>query len=134
MTHPTSDLIRAYYAAFNRHDTAAMEAMLHDDVEHHVNEGGIRRGREQFAAFNRHMADSYRENLTDIAVMVNEDGSRAAAEFVVNGIYLKTDPGLPEARGQSYVLPAGAFFAIREGKIARVTTYYNLAEWVRQVS
>ena len=66
--------------------------------------------------------------------MTNPDGTRAAAEFIVNGTYLKTDPGLPEARGQSYRLPAGAFFTIRDGQIARVTTYYNLAEWVRQVS
>lgn len=127
-------LIGAYYDAFNRADTAAMEAALHDDFEHHVNEGDIRKGKAAFAAFNRHMTESYRENLTDIVVMTNPDGTRAAAEFIVNGTYLKTDPGLPEARGQSYRLPAGAFFTIRDGQIARVTTYYNLAEWVRQVS
>ncbi|MNP85710.1 hypothetical protein D3C76_1855680 [compost metagenome] len=53
---------------------------------------------------------------------------------MVNGAYLRTDEGLPEAKGQTYVLPAGAFFSIRDGKIARVTTYYNLADWTRQVS
>ena len=52
----------------------------------------------------------------------------------MNGTYLATDEGLPEAKGQTYVLPAGSFFTIRDGKIARVTTYYNLAEWMRQVS
>ena len=50
------------------------------------------------------------------------------------GKNLRTDAGLPEARGQRYVLPAGAFFAIRDGRITRVTTYYNLADWIRQVS
>ena len=39
-----------------------------------------------------------------------------------------------EARGQSYRLPAGAFFAIKNGQIAQVTTYYNLADWIRQIS
>lgn len=130
----TKQLIAAYYDAFNRGEPEAMEAMLHDEFEHHVNEGGIRRGKEGFAAFNRHMSETYRENLTDMVIFANEDGSRASAEFVVNGTYLKTDPGLPEARGQSYRLPAGTFFAIRDGKIARVTTYYNLADWIRQVS
>ena len=62
------------------------------------------------------------------------DGTRAAAEFVIHGEYLKTDPGLPEAAGQTYVLPVGAFFEVRGGKIARVTNYYNLAEWTRQVN
>ena len=42
--------------------------------------------------------------------------------------------GLPEAKGQTYILPAGAFFDLRDGKVARVTTFYNLADWVRQVS
>lgn len=130
----TRALIEAYYAAFNKGDTAAMEAALHDEFEHHVNEGKVRRGKDAFIAFNRHMTESYKEDLTDIVVMASEDGTRAAAEFVVNGTYLKTDPGLPEARGQSYRLPAGAFFTIRDGRIARVTTYYNLQEWIRQVS
>ncbi len=57
-----------------------------------------------------------------------------AAEFIVHGNYLKTDPGLPEAKGQTYILPAGAFFDIRDGKIARVTTFYNLNDWIAQVS
>ncbi|AZY92479.1 isopropylmalate/homocitrate/citramalate synthase [Paracoccus sp. S4493] len=126
-------LIAAYYDAFNAGRTDDMLALLHDDVEHHVNEGKIRRGRALFAEFNAHMTESYRENLTDMVIMANEAGDRAAAEFVVNGTYLKTDPGLPEARGQTYRLPAGAFFTIRDGRIARVTTYYNLADWMAQV-
>lgn len=126
-------LIAAYYDAFNAGRTDDMLALLHDDVEHHVNEGKIRRGRALFAEFNAHMTESYRENLTDMVIMATEAGDRAAAEFVVNGTYLKTDPGLPEARGQTYRLPAGAFFTIRDGRIARVTTYYNLADWMAQV-
>ena len=129
----TKSLIAAYYDAFNAGRTDDMLALLHDDVEHHVNEGKIRRGRALFAEFNAHMTESYRENLTDMVIMANEAGDRAAAEFVVNGTYLKTDPGLPEARGQTYRLPAGAFFTIRDGRIARVTTYYNLADWMAQV-
>ncbi len=76
----------------------------------------------------------YDENLTDIAIMTSPDGTRAAAEFIVNGVYKKTDGDLPEARGQTYKLPAGAFFEVRNGLIDRVTTYYNLKEWMRQVS
>lgn len=127
------DLITAYYQAFNEGRTDDMLAMLADDVEHHVNEGPVRKGKELFAQFNAHMTDTYRENLTDMVIFANQAGDRAAAEFVVNGTYLKTDEGLPPAQGQTYRLPAGAFFDIRDGKIARVTTYYNLAEWTRQV-
>ncbi|MGR3197286.1 MAG: ketosteroid isomerase-related protein [Paracoccus sp. (in: a-proteobacteria)] len=130
----TKALIAAYYEAFNAGDTAGMLEFLHPEVEHHVNEGKVRKGRDLFAEFNRHMTESYKEELTDIVVFANEAGDRAAAEFVVNGTYLKTDEGLPEARGQTYILPAGAFFTIRDGLIARVTTYYNLVDWTAQVS
>lgn len=130
----TKAVIEAYFAAFNKGDTEAMLALLDTDIEHHVNEGGIRRGKLAFAEFCAHMNHAYKETLTDIVAFSNEDGTRGAAEFVVNGQYLKTDPGLPEARGQKYVLPAGSFFSLRDGRITRVTTYYNLQDWIRQVS
>ena len=111
----TKTLIAAYFEAFNAGQTDRMLDLLHDEVEHHVNEGQIRRGKDLFAQFNAHMARCYKENLTDIVVFASEDGDRAAAEFVVNGSYLETDEGLPEANGQTYRLPAGSFFTIRDG-------------------
>lgn len=130
----SKDLIARYYAAFNAGDAPGMLDCVTDDVEHRVNEGGIRRGREKFAEFCSHMGVSYREDLRDIEIFSNGDGSRAAAEFTVHGTYLQTDPGLPEAKGQTYILPAGAFFDVRGGKIARVTVFYNLNDWIAQVS
>lgn len=126
--------LAAYYAAFNAGDPAGMLALVTDDVEHRVNEGGIRRGREKFAEFCAHMGVSYREQLQDLMIFTSPDGRRGAAEFTVHGEYLKTDPGLPEARGQRYVLPAGAFFDLADGKITRITTFYNLSDWVAMVS
>jgi len=130
----TAALIRHYYDAFNAGDSEGMLACLTDDVIHDVNQGERRTGKDKFRAFNARMTHHYRERLENIAVMVSKDGTRAAAEFNVHGAYLATDSGLPEAKGQTYVLPAGTFFAIRDGKIARVTTYYNLTDWIAQVS
>ena len=126
--------IQAYFDAFNRKDIAGMLACLTDDVAHHVNEGNVRIGKDAFAAFCAHMARCYDETLTDMVIFVSEDGTRGAAEYVVNGTYLETDTGLPEARQQKYRLPAGSFFSLTDGKISRVVTYYNLSDWVRQVS
>jgi steroid delta-isomerase-like uncharacterized protein len=130
----TKDLIARYYAAFNASDAQAMLACVSDDVEHRVNEGAIRHGRAKFAEFCGHMGVSYRETLRDIVIFSTDDGRRGAAEFVVHGTYLQTDPGLPTATGQTYVLPAGAFFDMADGRITRVTTFYNLNDWTLQVS
>ncbi|WP_343615008.1 ketosteroid isomerase-related protein [Novosphingobium sp.] len=127
-------LLERYYAAFNAGDRPAMLACLTEDVAHDINQGERQTGKAAFTAFLAHMDRCYAEQLSDITLMEHADGLRAAAEFTVHGQYLVTDEGLPEASGQRYVLPAGAFFALREGLISRVSLYYNLPEWVRQVS
>ncbi|WP_416796541.1 nuclear transport factor 2 family protein [Ciceribacter azotifigens] len=128
-----ADTIRAYYEAFNAGDMEAFLALLTDDVIHDINQGERQIGKAAFSSFMGHMNRCYREELTDMVVMTSEDGRRGAAEFVVHGEYLATDEGLPEANGQKYVLPAGAFFELRDGKVARISNYYNLPDWIRQV-
>lgn len=126
-------LLARYYAAFNAGDWQGMLDCLSEDVAHDVNQGDRVVGKAAFAEFLKHMERCYEERLEGIVLMASEDGTRAAAEFVVHGAYLATDEGLPEASGQKYVLPAGAFIGIEGGKIARLTMYYNLADWTRQV-
>lgn len=127
-------LVRRYYEAFNAGDADGMLACLTDDVAHDVNQGGRRVGKALFSEFCAHMARCYREQLSDIVIMPAADGSRVAAEFTVSGTYLSDDEGLPPATGQTYRLPAGTFFEIEGGLISRVTTYYNLQDWIAQVS
>lgn len=130
----TIALLTRYYAAFNAGDWQGMLDCLADHVAHDVNQGERVIGKDTFAAFLGHMERCYKEELRDIVIMASDDGARAAAEFVVNGAYLVTDEGLPEANGQTYVLPAGAFIAVEGGLITRLTMYYNLADWTAQVA
>jgi steroid delta-isomerase-like uncharacterized protein len=133
MQDATRTLLENYYAAFNRADWNAFLGMLTDDVIHDVNQGGREVGRDAFGKFMERMNRCYSEQIADIVIMPSADGRRAAVEFTVLGQYLRTDEGLPEANGQTYKLPGGAFFDIRGGKVARVTNYYNLQDWLRQV-
>lgn len=134
MGHAANEaLIARYYAAFNAGDNAGMLACLTDDVSHDINQGSRQTGKPAFADFLAHMDRCYKERLDDIVIMAKADGTRAAAEFIVHGQYLNTDEGLPPATGQTYVLPAGAFFDIRDCLISRVSVYYNLADWTAQV-
>ncbi|MDX2236518.1 MAG: ketosteroid isomerase-related protein [Hyphomonadaceae bacterium] len=132
MTTPA--LIARYYAAFNAKDWAGMLACVADDLRHDVNEGATRGGKARFAEFLAHMDRCYDERLDDVVIMTDPSEARAAAEFIVHGRYKATDDGLPPAHGQTYVLPAGAFFEVRDGLIIRVTTRYNLKDWIAQVS
>ena len=83
--------------------------LLTEDVVHDLNQGGRETGKEAFRRFLAHMDRCYREQLTDIVVMVSADGRRAAAEFVVHGTYLSTDPASRRRGARPTPCPPGPF-------------------------
>lgn len=126
--------ISSYYEAFNRSDREGMLSLLSGSVIHEANEGGCEVGIDAFRAFLERMDRHYSEQVVDLVVFADQGGERAAAEFHIEGKYLVTDEGLPEATGQTYRLRVGAFFELNEGKIVRVTNYYNLRHWIELVT
>ena len=129
----THKLISTYYAAFNRQDWEAMLALLTDDIAHDVNQGERETGKDAFREFLARMDRCYSEQVCDLVVLTNDKNPRAAAEFIIEGTYKTTDGDFLPATGQRYTLPVGAFFDIHDGKISRVTNYYNLNDWLEQV-
>lgn len=130
----TCALILRYFAALNRGDLDGVLDCLAADVVHDVNQGDRETGTAAFRDSISRDLRCYREEMRDIVVMCVDDGTRAAAEFTVHGVYQAAAPGLPPAQGQRYVLPAGAFFAIHQGKIARITPSYNQHERMAQIA
>jgi steroid delta-isomerase-like uncharacterized protein len=128
------DIVHGYYSYFNQKNWEGMLSLLHSEVRHEPNQGEVRIGNEKFTEFMQKMDEAYEETLTDIVLFTSSDDTRIAAEFVVNGVYKQAEEGFPPAHGQTYVLPAGAFLEVKEGKITRVTTYYNLPLWIKLVS
>jgi steroid delta-isomerase-like uncharacterized protein len=129
----TADLIQRYYEVFNSGDREALLALLAVDVVHEINQGQEEIGAAVFRAFLQRMDRCYAEQVEELQVFASEDGCRGAAEFFIRGTYLATDEGLPPAAGQTYFLRVGAFFEIDAGRITRVTNYYNLQDWLRQI-
>jgi steroid delta-isomerase-like uncharacterized protein len=128
------ETVQQYYNSFNQKDWNGMLALVHPEVRHQPNQGDQRLGIEKFTEFLGMMDESYEETLTEMVFFTEPENNRVAVEFVVNGIYKKGEEGFPEAHGQTYVLPAAAFLEVRNGKISRVTTYYNLPLWISLVS
>lgn len=129
----TRQLITDYLERFNASDWEGMAALVGEDVDHDINQGERQIGRDAFHRFLVENSRYYDEQLGDTVIMTDDSGRRAAAEVTVRGRYTATAPDQPEASDQSYSLPAGLFFVIEDGTIARVTTYYNMADWRRQV-
>lgn len=129
----SAQLIQRYYDYFNQRNIPAFLSLLAEDVVHDINQGAREIGLAAFAAFMSRMDEAYEENIRDLVIMTTPDGTRAASEFTVVGTYKKTDKGLPAAHLQRYELRCGAFFEIHNNKITRITNYYNLQDWLKQV-
>ena len=127
-------ILKRYFAAFNAKDVTGMLECLAPDAAPQVNAGGVRHGTDAFNADCEPLTRCNDDTLTDQVHFEAKGRGRAAAEYTVNGTYKASDEGLPEATGQTYVLPAGSFFDITDGKISRVTTRYNLSDWIAQVT
>lgn len=132
-SNETEKIIRLYYEAFNSGDSEGMLLLLDADVAHGINQGEVVNGAEAFREFLGEMDKWYEEKVEDLVVMVNDSGDRAAAEFFIRGKYVTSVEGLPPAAGQTYHLRVGAFFEVTDGRITRVTNYYNMQDWLRQV-
>ncbi len=128
------EIAKAYYQAFNQQNWQEMLNLVSEHIIHEPNESKTRVGKDLFSAFLQKMDFAYQEELKDMMFFQGEIEGRIAVEFVVHGIYKQAEDGLPAAHGQSYMLPAGAFLSIENGKIQRITTFYNLEEWIAQVS
>jgi steroid delta-isomerase-like uncharacterized protein len=126
-------LVTRYYDTFNEGNREAFLALLTEEVKHDTNQGGRETGKEAFRVFLERMDRCYAEQVKELQVFASDDGRRAAAEFFIDGAYLSTDEGLPPATGQKYYLRVGAFFDIADGKVDRITNYYNLQEWLSLV-
>ena len=119
---------------FNQQKLDDFLDLLDDEIIHHINQGDIQKGKAAFREFMFRMNQCYQETIEDIVIMTSEyDPHRAASEFTVIGTYLSTDSGLPVANNQKYKLTGGAFFEIKNNKIIRVTNYYNMNEWLKQI-
>ncbi len=130
MAKTCRQLVDQYYQAFNSKQYSQMLELVSPEIHHEVNEGDLKVGRELFSKFLAHMEECYDETLEEIQIFEGKDSSRCAVEFYVRGKYLQTDGGLPPAKGQTYRIRAGAFFESQGDRIKRVTTYYNLKQWI----
>lgn len=136
MTVAIQELIKRYYAAYDNHDMDTFLSLLTDDVVHDINQGTREVGKPAFKKFMEEVFKISDEKVKNLEIMTNGAGNRVAAEFTVEGTYSVPVPSMPElppAQGQKYRLLVGSFFEIKDGKISRVTVYYNFQDWLRQV-
>lgn len=127
------DLIDRFFAALEAHEGPALESLLAPDIVYDPAHGGRTVGRDAFRRAMAEQASSLAAVFADRALMVAAEGHRAAVECTMRGVYRRSLDGLPEARGQSFSLPAGVFFELENGRIARVSIFVRERDWLQQL-
>ncbi len=123
-------VVSKYYEAFNRKDIDAILALCSDDVANDPNQGDTQIGKDKLKIFLETAWAHFDEKVSNIMLMANKDESKVASEYLVHGTYYKTKPGLFESTNQKYEILPTTVFTIKNGKITRMTRYYNTKAWL----
>jgi steroid delta-isomerase-like uncharacterized protein len=125
-------LVNQLYAAWSLHQPEKTDAIFTDDgIYEDVAAGRMHRGKEQIKDFLRAaFAWSPDFRVTMKSLIIAHDA--AATEWLSEGIQTGPIGELP-ASGNSFQLRGASILTFRNGKIARVTDYYDMANFLRQL-
>ena len=126
-------LVDELYAAWSLHQPEKIDAIFADDaVYEDVAAGEVHRGREEIKELLRAAyawAPDFRVTMTSL--LVCEDS--VATEWISEGIQTGPLGDLP-ASGNSFRLRGASILTFRDGKIATVTDYYDMATFLAQLA
>ena len=115
------------------HQPQRIDAIFTDDAVYSDVAGGKNHtGKEQIKQLLRAAfawAPDFRVTMTSLTI----GNETAATEWISEGIQTGRIGDLP-ASGNSFRLRGASFLAFRDGKIAKVTDYYDMATLLRQLA
>ncbi len=125
-------LVHELYDAWSLHQPERIDAIFTDDAIYEDVAGGqIVRGKEAIKQLLRAAyawAPDFRVAMKSL--VIGDD--TAATEWVSEGIQTGPVGDLP-ASGNSFQLRGVSILTFRDGKIAKVTDYYDMASFLRQL-
>lgn len=110
-------LVTRFFDALNAGQADTAAACLGDDVVIDVAVGQRRFGPASLRYFLSSNLIQGALRYGDMAILVSDDGTRAAAEFTLRGRRRQD----ADEVGEAFSLSGGAFFAIEDGKIIRIS-------------
>lgn len=125
-------LARSFFDAMGSHDPERMLELWDDDgVEEVLPAGSVFRGKQEIGAFLRALLGS----SSDLEVTVDRvvaDDSRAVVEWRFRGTFDGSFQGL-EPTGKALDLRGVDILEIEDGRVKRLTAYYDASTFARQV-
>jgi steroid delta-isomerase-like uncharacterized protein len=129
-------LVDEMYATWSLHEPERVDALFTDDAVHEDVAGGhISRGKAAIKQLMRDafaFASDFRSTMRSLATA----GDTATTEWVTEGTQtgpVATPCGEMVPSGRAFRLCGASILVFREGKIARVTDYYDMATFLKQL-
>ncbi len=129
----TYELIENFYSYFNSSRFIELFSLMDDRIVQEINYVqtiGKNNVIENITSNKKY----YNEKISNLIIMISENGCNASAQFTVNGEYLKTDDTAISASGQKYQLSVLNYFEIENNKIIKGCCFFDDDEWKCQVS
>jgi len=129
-------LVDEMYATWSLHEPEQVDALFTDDAVHEdVASGHVARGKAEIKQLIRGavvFASDFRSTLRSVATA----GDTATTEWVIEGT--QTGPAVTPygelaPSGRTFRLCGASIIIFREGRIARVTDYYDMATFLKQL-
>lgn len=127
-------LVKSYYQAILNQDLEQFMSLLSENVVHAINQGATEIGKSKFKLFMQEQFSHGDVEIENLQILSSEDAQTAMVHYICKGRYLKDIPGFPPAKDQAWSLPVMTYFEVKNNFLSHVAVYYNLQDWIRQVS
>jgi steroid delta-isomerase-like uncharacterized protein len=126
-------LVRGENAAWNAHDVDKIAEFYTDDcVKEDVAVGVYARGKEAMNAVNRGAFAAVPDMRIELGLIVIS-GDKAATEWTMSGTYSGKQHGSLGVTGRPFSIKGATIMQLRDGRISRVSDYWDSAVFMRQV-
>jgi len=129
----SGEVVRRWIAAINEHDVTKLAAFYQEDAAtQDIPLGEPRRGREKIVSNLSALLSAYPDFHIEITNIV-ESGDSVAIELLTNGTNLKPLRDAPPT-GKAMSIREGMFIRLKEGKISKMTSYWDRREMTGDTS
>ena len=127
------EILKAENAAWNSHDVDMIAAFYTDDcIKEDVAVGVHARGKEAMNVVNRGAFAAVPDMKIELTLVVSS-GATAATEWTMSGTYSGKRPGAAPVTGRPFSVRGATIMQLREGRISRVSDYWDSAQFLQQV-
>jgi steroid delta-isomerase-like uncharacterized protein len=134
MSDQIEEMLRNENAAWNAHDVERIAAFYTDDCfKEDIAVGKATHGKEEMKALIGGAFTAMPDMKIELLTLLHR-GEWAATEWTMSGSYSRDYPGFPLAAGRRFSVRGASIMELRDGKISRISDYWNYASFLQQVS